>query len=112
MVNALQRHAAVVVQKSLQRGLRPHRRRGDVEGRGPVLASAVGGIVDQIDDGADGVLLQDPSDPAAFAAALRGLLDDPERAADLGAAGHRRVRERLLIIRHLADYGRLLETLG
>ncbi len=111
IVNALQRHAAVVVQKSLQEGFGLTVAEAMWKGR-PVLASAVGGIVDQIDDGRDGLLLQDPSDPVAFAAALRGLLADPERTADIGAAGHRRVRERLLSIRHLADYGRLLETLG
>ena len=111
MVNALQRHATVVVQKSLQEGFGLTVTEAMWKGR-PVLASAVGGIVDQIDDGRDGVLLADPSDPDAFARALTSLLDDPERAAVLGAAGHDRVRERLLSIRQLADYARLIQSLG
>ena len=108
MVNALQRHAAVVVQKSLQEGFGLTVAEAMWKSR-PVVAGAVGGIVDQIDDGRDGVLV-DPTDPAAFADALRGLLADPERAQTMGEAGHARVRDHLLSIRHLADYARVLET--
>ena len=111
MVNALQRHAAVVVQKSLREGFGLTVTEAMWKGR-PVLASAVGGIVDQIADGRDGVLLEDPSDLRAFAEALGGLLTDPGRAAALGAAGHDSVRARFLSIRHLIDYAALLESLG
>ena len=111
IVNALQRHAAVVVQKSLQEGFGLTVAEAMWKAR-PVVASAVGGIVDQIDDGRDGVLVQDPSDPDAFAAALAGVLADPARAAALGEAGHARVRDHLLNIRQLADYARLLESIG
>ena len=54
----------------------------------------------------------DPTDPDALAAALAGVLADPERAARLGEAGHARVRGHLLSIRQLSDYARLLEDLG
>jgi len=111
IVNALQRHATVVVQKSLQEGFGLTVAEAMWKGR-PVLASAVGGIVDQIDDGRDGVLLADPTDPDAFAAALGTLLGDPERASVLGAAGHDRVRDRLLTIRQLVDDAGVLESLG
>ncbi len=111
IVNALQRHATVVVQKSLEEGFGLTVAEAMWKGR-PVLASAVGGILDQVDDGRDGVLLADPRDPDAFAEALGALLGDPERASVLGAAGHARVRDHLLTIRQLVDDARVLESLG
>jgi D-inositol-3-phosphate glycosyltransferase len=59
----------------------------------PVVASAVGGQVDSVVDGVCGVHVP-PRDALALAAALRPLLDHPERRAALGAAGRRRVEER------------------
>jgi glycosyltransferase involved in cell wall biosynthesis len=56
----------------------------------PVVASAVGGIPEQIADGEDGVLVA-PGDPGALAEAVRALLEDGPRAARLGAAGHARL---------------------
>ena len=49
----------------------------------PVVATRVGGVPDLIDDGVHGLLVE-PQDPAAFAAAVRELLRDPERARELG----------------------------
>jgi glycosyltransferase involved in cell wall biosynthesis/phosphoheptose isomerase len=57
----------------------------------PVVASAVGGMIDTVVDGVTGVHVP-PRDPDRLAAALRGLLDDPERRAEYGAAGVRRAR--------------------
>ena len=51
-----------------------------------VVATAVGGVPDLI-DGPERGLLVPPGDPAAVAAAIVGLLDDPERRARMGAAG-------------------------
>ena len=59
----------------------------------PVVASAVGGQVDSVVDGVTGVHVP-PREPGALAAALRTLLDQPERRAALGAAGRRRAQER------------------
>lgn len=59
-----------------------------------VVASRIGGIPELIDDGTDGVLTP-PGDAAALAAAVGALLAAPERAAALGVAGWRRVRDRL-----------------
>jgi trehalose synthase len=77
----------------------------------PVVASAVGGIVDQIDDGRDGLLLDDAGDLDGLAAALRRLLGDPAEAGRLGAAARERVRAESLGIRLLADYARLIGDL-
>jgi D-inositol-3-phosphate glycosyltransferase len=59
----------------------------------PVVVSAVGGHLDTVADGRTGLLVP-PRDPAALAAALRGLLADPGRRAAMGAAGTERVRGR------------------
>ena len=56
MVNALQRRADVVVQKSLAEGFGLTVAEAMWKGR-PVVASRVGGIQDQIEDGETGVLV-------------------------------------------------------
>ncbi len=110
MVNALQRHAAVIVQKSLQEGFGLTVTEAMWKGR-PLLASAVGGIQDQIEDGHDGALLADPSDLAAYGSRLRELLAQPERAEALGRQARETVRERYLSVRHLGQYADLIERL-
>lgn len=57
----------------------------------PVIASAVGGIPELIDDGVDGVLVPDGSS-GALAAAIVALLRDPAAAAAIGERGRERVR--------------------
>jgi D-inositol-3-phosphate glycosyltransferase len=57
----------------------------------PVVASAVGGQIDSVVHGVTGVHVP-PRDPAALAAALRELLDHPERRAMLGANGRKRAQ--------------------
>ncbi len=111
MVNALQRHASVVVQKSLNEGFGLTVTEAMWKAR-PVLASAVGGIRDQIEDGVSGVLVADPSDTAAYAAALAELVGEPARAAAIGERARERVREQYLGLRHLGQYADLLERLG
>jgi D-inositol-3-phosphate glycosyltransferase len=59
----------------------------------PVVASAVGGLVDSVVDGVVGVHVP-PRRPDLLARALAGLLADPARRAALGAAGARRARRR------------------
>jgi D-inositol-3-phosphate glycosyltransferase len=57
----------------------------------PVVASAVGGMLDTVVDGATGVLVP-PRRPDRLATALRDLLASPGRRARMGTAGVRRVR--------------------
>lgn len=64
----------------------------------PVVASRVGGTVDLVTDGVDGLLVA-PRAPEAFARALAALLAEPARRAALGAAGRRTVRERFTLER-------------
>jgi D-inositol-3-phosphate glycosyltransferase len=59
----------------------------------PVVASAVGGLVDSVVDGVAGVHVP-PRRPDLLASVLAGLLADPARRAALGAAGARRARRR------------------
>src|SRR5205823_1525526 len=109
MVNALQRHAMVIAQKSLAEGFGLTVAEGMWKGR-PVIGSAVGGIIDQIAEG-DGILLPDPADLTAFGAAARRLLGDQDQAARMGQAAHARIREQYVGDAHLLRYARLLGTL-
>jgi trehalose synthase len=109
MVNALQRHAAVIVQKSLAEGFGLTVSEGMWKGR-PVIGSAVGGIIDQVGEGT-GILLRDPADLEAFGSAARLLLDDRAQAARMGKAAHDRIQEQYLGDVHLLRYARLLGTL-
>jgi trehalose synthase len=106
MVNAAQRHAAVIVQKSLQEGFGLTVTEAMWKAR-PVVASAVGGIVDQLPDDA-GVLLHDPADLAAFGDAVATLLGDPARMRSLGRRARRHVRDNFLSDRHLREYAQLI----
>jgi trehalose synthase len=111
VVNALQRHASIVVQKSLAEGFGLTVAEAMWKAR-PVIASAVGGIVDQILDNDHGVLLDDPHDLAAVGAAVEHLLRSPEEAARIGANARTRVAEQFLGDRHLEQYAQVFQQLG
>jgi len=110
IVNALQRASTVVVQKSLAEGFGLTVAEAMWKARA-VVASAVGGIQDQIQDGVSGVLLRDPADLAEFGGAVSGLLAEPPRATAFGQAARERVRDEFLNARHLVQYAQLLEQL-
>jgi glycogen synthase len=59
----------------------------------PVVASAVGGIPEVVEDGRTGLLVP-PGEPAALAEAIRWVLAHPDEGRALGRAGRRRVEER------------------
>jgi trehalose synthase len=103
IVNALQRWATVVVQKSLAEGFGLTVTEPMWKGR-PVVASAVGGIRDQVEHGVSGLLLDDPRDGAALVAALASVLTDTRRCEEMGRAAHVRVRDHYLAERHLIQY--------
>jgi trehalose synthase len=110
LVNALQRHAAVVVQKSLVEGFGLTVTEPMWKAR-PVIASAVGGIRDQIEDGVSGILLTDPNDLDTFGKHVREVLYDEELGRRLGTAAQARVQDRFLGDRHLIQYVELFQTL-
>src|SRR5450755_3323012 len=100
IVNALQRRADVVVQKSLAEGFGLTVAEAMWKAR-PVIASRIGGIQDQIVDGETGILLDDPLDLAAYGAAVRSLLENPARAEAIGREAKESVRHGFLGTRTL-----------
>jgi trehalose synthase len=110
IVNALQRHASVVCQKSVAEGFKLTVAEAMWKSR-PVVATSVGGIQDQIVHGVSGLLIGDPHDLLAFGDAVSLLLDRPEGAASIGAEAHSRARERFLGPEHLLEYLALFERL-
>jgi glycosyltransferase involved in cell wall biosynthesis len=72
----------------------------------PVVASAVGGLLDLVDDGRTGVLVR-PEDPAALAQALDRLIADPAHAAAMGAAARDEVLRRFGFERMIASFENL-----
>lgn len=110
VINALQRHAHAVVQKSLVEGFGLTVTEAMWKGK-PVVASWVGGIQDQITNGLDGLLVSDPYDLDEFAAALHRLLTDDRLSRRLGQAAEARVRSEYLPDRHLAQYADLFTRL-
>lgn len=109
IINALQRHAAIVVQKSLHEGFGLTVTEAMWKARA-VIATRVGGIQDQIVDGESGMLVE-PGDQDGFQSALAALLADEERRSALGRAAEQRARERFLGLRHLLDYAALLDRM-
>jgi glycosyltransferase involved in cell wall biosynthesis len=72
----------------------------------PVVATDVGGMAEQVEDGVTGRLVP-PGDPAALAAALAELAGDPARRMAFGTAGRARVAERFSLARMVRDYRRV-----
>jgi len=110
IVNALQRHATVVVQKSLAEGFGLTVAEAMWKSR-PVVGSRVGGIQDQIVNGESGVLISDPHDLAEYGSAVTMLLTDPGRAEEIGSAAHVRVRDAFLGPYSLMRYFGLIHRL-
>jgi trehalose synthase len=109
IINAIQRHAAVVVQKGIAEGFDLTVAEAMWKAR-PVVAAAGGGIEDQITHEREGLLVGDPTDLDAFAA-LRRLLTDPRLGHRLGQAARQRAREEFLDDRHLGQSASLLTSM-
>jgi trehalose synthase len=106
-INALQRAATIVLQKSLREGFGLTVAEAMWKGK-PVIGGAAGGITAQIIHDVTGYLVHSPEGAAFW---LRYLLNNPEAISRLGGAGREHVRRNFLITRHLADYLTLLGRL-
>jgi glycosyltransferase involved in cell wall biosynthesis len=91
-LDRLYEHAAVVACPSYREGFGVVCAEAMAHGR-PVVASAVGGLLDLVIDGETGILVP-PGDVGALRDALRRLLEDPDLRRRMGEAGRARVRER------------------
>ncbi|MCK9264411.1 MAG: glycosyltransferase [Deltaproteobacteria bacterium] len=99
-VNALQRAADIIVQKSTREGFGLTVTEGMWKGK-PVIGGAVGGIPAQIIHGETGYLVNSP-EGAAYR--IRYLLGHPRVGSVMGAKGREHVRYNFLITRHVRDY--------
>jgi trehalose synthase len=109
-INALQRGADVVLQKSLREGFALTVSEALWKGT-PVVGTNVGGIPLQIEDGENGYLVE-PTDIAATAERITRLLTDGTRKRRFGERGRETVRERFLLPRLLVDYLGLLSDVS
>jgi trehalose synthase len=110
MVNAIQRHATMIIQKSLHEGFGLTVTEAMWKAR-PIIASAVGGIQDQIVDEVHGLLLEDPTDMQAMAKAIQFLLENHSVARRLGRNARRRAIAKFLGPRQLIQFVDLLYAL-
>jgi trehalose synthase len=100
LVNVLQRHATVVLQKSLREGFGLTATEAMWK-RAAVIAGRCGGLTHQIDDGVNGFLVASVNEAAER---LVQLLNNPELRQTLGAKAREVVRERFLLTRKLEQY--------
>jgi len=106
-VNALQRAATIVFQKSTREGFGLGVAEAMWKSK-PVIAGFAGGLTAQVLYNVTGFTVNSV-EGAAFRA--RQLLADPEFGRRLGAAGREHVRENFVITRHLGDMLALMATL-
>jgi trehalose synthase len=99
-VNALQRAADIIVQKSTREGFGLTVTEAMWKGK-PVIGGAVGGILLQLRDYHTGFLVHSP-EGCAFR--IRYLLHRPEMARRMGQVAREYVRSNFLITRHIRDY--------
>ncbi|MEZ5832542.1 MAG: glycosyltransferase [Dongiaceae bacterium] len=100
LVNALQRRAAVVLQKSTREGFGLTVTEAMWKGT-PVIGGKVGGIRHQIEDGVNGFLVETPEQAAAR---IVQVLNDPGLRNQLGAKARETVRSRFLLTRLMEDW--------
>jgi trehalose synthase len=99
-INALQRSAIVVLQKSLKEGFGLTVTEALWKGK-PVIGGACGGITLQVHDYHTGFLVHSP---AGAAYRIRYLLRYSDKRQRMGRTAHGFVREHFLLTRHLRDY--------
>jgi glycosyltransferase involved in cell wall biosynthesis len=77
----------------------------------PVVATRIGGNVDLIENGLNGLLVS-PGEPEELSEAIITLLAVPERSRQMGKNGRRRVEERFSLDRIAEEYIKLYQELG
>jgi trehalose synthase len=107
IINALQRGAAIVLQKSLKEGFGLTVAEALWKSK-PVIGGNCGGIRLQIVDHRSGLLVQSVAETAK---GISFLLQYPEKAAEYGENGRELVKERFLISRLLRDDLSILQNL-
>ena len=103
-INALQRSAIIVLQKSIKEGFGLTVTEALWKGK-PVIGGACGGITLQVYDYHTGFLVHSP---AGAAYRVRYLLRYADKRQRMGRIGHEFAREHFLLIRHLRDYLKML----
>jgi trehalose synthase len=109
LVNAIQKYSAVIVQKSTKEGFCLAVTEA-LWKETPVVASNVGGLPIQIEDGKNGFLLE-PTDTAGFADRIVHILKNPKEREHLGRNARETVRKKFLITRLLSDYLDMLNSI-
>jgi trehalose synthase len=109
LVNSIQRFSNVVIQKSIKEGFCLSVTEALWKGT-PVVASNVGGLPSQIEDGKNGFLLS-PKDIDGFADKIIYLLKHPSEGQKLGQYAKETVRDKFLITRLLSDYLYMLNAI-
>ena len=109
LVNVLQRLSNVIIQKSLREGFGLTVTEALWKGK-PVVASNIGGIPLQIQDGVNGFLFE-PDNLAGFAEKIIEILKKPKMANEIGKKAKKFVKNNFLITRLLSDYLDLLISL-
>jgi trehalose synthase len=99
-VNALQRAAACIIQKSIREGFALTVTEALWKAK-PVVASAVGGVPQQMRHRYSGILCRTIGGAAL---GVRDILNNPEYGKRLGRNGKEHVRRNFLSTRHLRDY--------
>lgn len=100
LVNALQRHAAVILQKSLREGFGLTATEAMWKGAA-VIAGDCGGLRHQIENEVDGILV---SSVEAAAERMVQLLQDIALRKKIGHKAHEKVRNRFLLTRKVEQY--------
>ena len=107
-INALQRAATIIFQKSIKEGFSLAVTEAMWKGK-PVIGSTAGGLAAQIVDGVTGFTVHSV-EGVAFRA--RHLLNNPGLIQRMGGAGREHVRRNFLVTRHLSDYLTLMRVFG
>lgn len=110
LVNALQRSAAVVLQKSYREGFCLTVTEAMWKSA-PVVATTAGGIPEQITDGESGFLI-DPADIDGTADRVIELIKHPEYRETIGSKARETVRHRFLTTRLISDYVDIMADLS